>query len=509
MTSYADGSANAPSGSPLLPNLLNGYATRPPWMVAGVDYAVGVPAGTTLKDPATIAMAGVSVNAATHTVTVTGSNVTLNGYDFGLAGGWGVVIQSGVSNTVIENSHFLVGANNNVPINAGSGVGNLTIQDNTIDGGGGSSGAVWALVNYNGSGTFTARYNSFLNAPADAIDYSNGTMTSIVEYNVFENLGTAPGSHADTVQYVGVKSTNSIMAFNTIYEPNPSGMEGIQLAAQNGSTLSNSTIENNAIVAKGPSLTMSYSIALQQGSGNTINGAVVDDNYIDFSGAYGPIYPPGGSQLTFVGNVNMTTGAQIASPSGTSSSDVSSVNASPASGTESVGSTITLSLHMDEAEFVTGTPTLALNDGGTASYVGGSGSTTLLFSYNVASSDKTVSSLAITGVTLPTGASIKDAAGNSANLAGAVATFAGLGIAPGSGGSSPTAVADSAATPENQAVAIAVLTNDTDPGGTLNPASVMVSTAPAHGTTSFNTTTDAITYTPTLARLRGFACPDG
>ena len=61
----------------------------------------------------------------------------------------------------------------------------------------------------------------------------------------------------------------------------------------------------------------------------------------------------------------------------------------------------------------------------------------------------------------------------------------------------PTAAADSAVTPENQAVTIAVLANDTDAEGTINPASVAVSTAPAHGTTAVNTTTGAITYTPT------------
>ena len=314
-SSYNDGSSQAPAGTPLLATLLNGYAARPPWMVAGVDYAVGVPVGTVLKDPATIALAGVSVNAAAHTVTITASGVTLNGYDFGLAGGWGVVIQSGVANTLIQNSHFLVGANNAVPINAGVGVGNLTVQYNTIDGGGGSSGAVWALVNYNGSGIFTAQYNSFLNAPEDAIDFNSGTMTTIVKYNVFDNLGTSPGSHPDSVQFVGVNSNNSVVAFNTIYEPNPGGMEGIQLDAQNGSTLTNTAIDNNVIVAKaGPSLEMSYSIAVQQGSGDIVNGVTVNDNYIDSSGAWGPFYPPAGSNLTFSGNVDMVTGARIASP---------------------------------------------------------------------------------------------------------------------------------------------------------------------------------------------------
>ena len=36
-----DGRSRAPSGTPQWPNLLDGYAARPPWSVAGVDYPVG------------------------------------------------------------------------------------------------------------------------------------------------------------------------------------------------------------------------------------------------------------------------------------------------------------------------------------------------------------------------------------------------------------------------------------------------------------------------------------
>ncbi len=64
-----------------------------------------------------------------------------------------------------------------------------------------------------------------------------------------------------------------------------------------------------------------------------------------------------------------------------------------------------------------GMPTLVLNDGGTASYTGGSGSTALTFSYTVAAGQNTadliVSSLALNGGT------IIDGNGNAANLAGA------------------------------------------------------------------------------------------
>lgn len=86
---------------------------------------------------------------------------------------------------------------------------------------------------------------------------------------------------------------------------------------------------------------------------------------------------------------------------------------SPSSGTEVLGSITTLGL----SEPVTvsgGTPTLSLNDGGTATYASGSGSSALAFSYTVQSGQAT-SSLAATAVNL-NGATIQDSAGNNASL---------------------------------------------------------------------------------------------
>ena len=61
-----------------------------------------------------------------------------------------------------------------------------------------------------------------------------------------------------------------------------------------------------------------------------------------------------------------------------------------------------------------GTPTLTLNDGGIATYSGGSGSNALTFSYTVAAGQNT-SALAATAVNLNS-ATITDGAGNAANL---------------------------------------------------------------------------------------------
>ena len=65
--------------------------------------------------------------------------------------------------------------------------------------------------------------------------------------------------------------------------------------------------------------------------------------------------------------------------------------ASPSTGIELPGNTVILTVNLSGAVTVTGTPTLALNDGGTATYTGGSGTNALTFSYTVGPNDSTVS----------------------------------------------------------------------------------------------------------------------
>ena len=67
---------------------------------------------------------------------------------------------------------------------------------------------------------------------------------------------------------------------------------------------------------------------------------------------------------------------------------------------------------MSEVVTVTGgVPTLSLNNGGVATYSGGSGSTALTFSYTINPGDDT-GDLAVTGTSL-NGATVSDGAGNS------------------------------------------------------------------------------------------------
>ena len=98
---------------------------------------------------------------------------------------------------------------------------------------------------------------------------------------------------------------------------------------------------------------------------------------------------------------------------------VSSVSAS--AGDYDSGKVLTLTLNMSEAVTVTGTPTLTLNDGGTASYVGGSGSNTLTFSYTVGAGQNT-GALEVTAVN----GTIKDSNGNTLSTSNLPETFAGV-----------------------------------------------------------------------------------
>ena len=99
----------------------------------------------------------------------------------------------------------------------------------------------------------------------------------------------------------------------------------------------------------------------------------------------------------------------------TAAPTISSLTETPSAGDLNAGKTVTFTLKLNEPVTVAGgTPTLTLNDGGTATYTGGSGSSALTFGYIVGAGQKTAS-LSATAVNLSS-ASVTDGAGNAANL---------------------------------------------------------------------------------------------
>jgi hypothetical protein len=126
----------------------------------------------------------------------------------------------------------------------------------------------------------------------------------------------------------------------------------------------------------------------------------------------------------------------VVNPAGTLQIDthtphLNNIAASPDSGVEFLGSTVHFTFNFDEAVHVTsGTPTLTLNDGGTAVYNAAATAllgdpSKLVFDYTVGAGEMSILPLAITGFSAH-GAIVDDGAGNHADLANVTASFDGL-----------------------------------------------------------------------------------
>ncbi len=134
------------------------------------------------------------------------------------------------------------------------------------------------------------------------------------------------------------------------------------------------------------------------------------------------------------GNVSSTSSPLVVTLTGAPT--ITGISNSPATGDLNAGKTVTLTLGFSSAVTVVGNPTLTLNDGGTATYASGSGTSALTFTYTVAAGQNTAS-LAATAVNLPSGVTIKNSAGAAANLSLSGLTQSGPQIdTTGSGGGS-------------------------------------------------------------------------
>ena len=168
----------------------------------------------------------------------------------------------------------------------------------------------------------------------------------------------------------------------------------------------------------GTALTFSYTV----GAGQDIGDLAVTS------------FNPNGATLQDAAGNNASLSGAVSNPAGTLQIDttapaVTSVVTSGlgidggGNGDLNAGHVVTLTVNLSEAVTVAGgTPTLSLNNGGTASYSGGTG-TALTFSYTVGAGQD-IGDLAVTSFN-PNGATLQDAAGNNASLSGAVSNPAG------------------------------------------------------------------------------------
>jgi hypothetical protein len=295
-----DGASGAPDCTAQHSDLLKRYKVRPDWRVAGVDYCVGYSTSTILKNPATISMPGVSVDASTQTIAVTGTGVTLDGYDFSTDGGWSVFVQA--ANTRIVNSRFVIGARNNPPVYSNPSKGapsNLYVGYSIIDGNGKSPG-YGGLITMIGSG-LTVEYCWLKNAGGDMIQQHHTGGNVVIRYNLIEQGGLAPGAHGDYTQFLGSPITATII-YNTTIQ-NSGATQGFMTEYVTTGEIGHNTMMGN----------VSYLVSVDISSITTT--FTVHDNYFDSRG-YGFAYPSAKNgvpndaspKTIFTNNVDMRTG---------------------------------------------------------------------------------------------------------------------------------------------------------------------------------------------------------
>ena len=312
-----DGSAGAPGGAAQLPHLLDSYATRPSWQVAGVDYAVGVNQGVTLKIP-TAGNLPPGVTLGNGVINVDGSNVTLNGYDLT---NYTVMIKSDASGTItISNCAATTGVNIRSTVGATA---NLVVQNCTLDGGGMASDPNFQLIKV--WCPLTVEYSVIKNAPGGI--YADAPLTAL--YNVMEGFAWITGAHANAIYVTGGDNpaASTLIAYNTIYSEASQNAQGFPIGIGaaiaffgDGGNFYNSTVANNTVISAMPGAA-SYLIGFYVNSGASATGGNVQDNFVasvngfnnSNSGAFGAFYTgsSGVVQATYANNIDMSNGKVI------------------------------------------------------------------------------------------------------------------------------------------------------------------------------------------------------
>jgi hypothetical protein len=304
----------APAGQH--PTWLDGYVKRPPFMVPGVDYYVGVKPGAVLKDWTTLMGPGITVDTASvvpHVRVDATPNVSLADIDFSLHGGaqvffigcpnptvWGCVF----GGPKIMDSISLIFADSGSP--------GLTVVGCTIDGTGNRGSS---LVSTAGPGVMRLRDNWLKNFSQHVLEMLvNGTVPYSIEYagNLIEQGALTPGSHLNYLQIECAAPCDHIyVSGNTTYQtPQVSAGEGFQFPFTGGNA-KNIILLSNVMIAKGtPAVAKSMS-RMVHADGALNTPASAHDNYVDKTGAYGWAYVPTLTGWTLANNFDMTTGALL------------------------------------------------------------------------------------------------------------------------------------------------------------------------------------------------------
>ena len=336
---YADGCIGARAGAPQYPTLLNDYARRPPWNVAGVDYHVGAPAGTVFKDWRTLkanTLPGFEWDSRGYFRCKAGI-VLLDGYDFTTGNAaWNIYVpKDGCAGLIVTNSKMGcipgAGIGQNKPAFNGFNIQSTNIKfifkNNSVDyiNCQGSGGAVNGFITIGNLGCINCLLDVEYNYVRDLFNTfigAGGSYTSfIIKYNVIENPATSePGDprkiHMNSLSFLASGTVSPIFTFNTTFvSQSYAGGELPQFYYNGGGTMNSPAVTNNTFPRNGCNC-VSYIIHGSSASGvspptSLIGMGVISDNYFDPRGAHGVFYYGSFKGWSASGNINMISGETI------------------------------------------------------------------------------------------------------------------------------------------------------------------------------------------------------
>ena len=297
---------------------------------------------------------------------------------------------------VVTDNALSIGETSLVTITFSEAVNGLTNADLTI-----ANGTLTAVSSTDGGTTWTATFT-----PTALIEDATNVITldNTGVADAAGNTGTGT-THSNNYAIDTKRPTATVVVTDNALSIGETSLVTITFSeAVNGLTNADLTIANGTLTAVsstdgGTTWTATFTpTALLEDATNviTLNNTGIQD-----------LAGNAGAGTTNSNNYAIDTHAPV----------VSSVSSSTADGIYVSGNAIFINLILSDAVIVTGTPTLALNSGGTASYISGSGTSVLTFSYTVGSgqSSADLDYVAATSLSLA-GGSIKDAAGNDAAI---------------------------------------------------------------------------------------------
>jgi hypothetical protein len=183
----------------------------------------------------------------------------------------------------------------------------------TIDGGGAGSGA-YAIGASNG-GQVVVQYNWIKNLPNEFLSLNTpstaGSYACDYRLNMMENGAMQSGAHLNFLQFNSTAPTTSItVEYNTVLQdPQVAAGEVFQFYNNQSGTIEGVTCSNNVMISLGTTGGASTSYLIHGGGTANGSGCLLENNYMDLSGAYAPYYEGSLAGWTVSGNYNMVTGA--------------------------------------------------------------------------------------------------------------------------------------------------------------------------------------------------------